>query len=736
MPNRTFGRYELEEELGRGAMGIVYRARERSTGREVALKVLKATGAVDETARRRFEREARLPARVRHPAIVEVLDAGTEDGVPFIALALVRGRPLSAITLGLRQHVALLAKVARAVGTAHRAGVIHRDLKPSNVIVEDGTGEPCLVDFGIAFDARLDASRLSRTGEIVGTPAYMAPEVFAEGAAPHDPRADVYALGMMLYERLNGVHPMKGLSSREVMDRVVSGIPSLPLDVDPFLGGLAHRSVARSPGKRPADGIVFAEELERWLRGAAPKESGGRPIRFVLLGAGAGLAILAGVLGGLWLLGRTPPPPTPVKVTPPAPPPPPPVVAAPPPPLPPTKMARPFKKMPAALVDEMERRVDRAFRGGQIDAIRGELSQFGLDYPDDSRSVHFRAMGLYVEAGRELEARRELLRATTCRPTLGESAFFRTLLAMRSLGFDLAATALAMRATQGMTTVSPELVKAQGMGLLVVEPPYRDPARSKELLTRASESGLDPMLPYYILHARFGMGERETLAPDFAQAAEDVKKYIDADSVERLRDRGRRCLTGAPADRMAHVYVIGLSGTHFLDAIEQAELSWRRSWAAEDAVAPARFLLRVAAEEARTRRDEHAAIAYFQAARAFEAAGDKREKLDALAKGFERAERARVDVRALLARAYARELLATGTDLEKAEKVARASVVDSPAGELEPRVAEEVADGWLVVAEILLARGKKADARAAIAKGLASGTFDKRPFEAVRAKTD
>src|SRR4051812_17494238 len=141
-------------------MGIVYRARERSTGREVALKILKSAGTIDPVAVRRFEREARLPARVRHPNIVEVLDAGAENGTPYIALALVRGRPLSAINTGLRQHVALLAKIARAVGTAHRAGVIHRDLKPTNVIVADETGEPCIVDFGLAFDARLDASRL------------------------------------------------------------------------------------------------------------------------------------------------------------------------------------------------------------------------------------------------------------------------------------------------------------------------------------------------------------------------------------------------------------------------------------------------------------------------------------------------------------------------------------------------------------------------------------------------
>ena len=112
---RTFGRYELEEELGRGGMGVVYRARERATNREVALKVLHGAGLVDEQLRKRFEREARLPLRVRHPNIVEVLDAGTENGVPFIALALVRGRPLQSMTLGTRQHAALLAKIAAVV---------------------------------------------------------------------------------------------------------------------------------------------------------------------------------------------------------------------------------------------------------------------------------------------------------------------------------------------------------------------------------------------------------------------------------------------------------------------------------------------------------------------------------------------------------------------------------------------------------------------------------------------
>src|SRR5277367_3037788 len=103
-PRRIFGRFELEEELGAGAMGVVYRARERTTGRAVALKVLRCVGPIDSVSLRRFEREARLPARIRHQNIVDVVDAGMEGGVPYIALALVRGRPLSSVTLGLRQH--------------------------------------------------------------------------------------------------------------------------------------------------------------------------------------------------------------------------------------------------------------------------------------------------------------------------------------------------------------------------------------------------------------------------------------------------------------------------------------------------------------------------------------------------------------------------------------------------------------------------------------------------------
>src|SRR4051812_8129356 len=109
MTPRAFGPYDLEDELGRGAMGVVYRARQRATGKEVALKVLRSARAIDETDLKRFEREAHLPARVRHPGIVEVLDAGTEGGTPYIALALIRGRPLGSVTLGVRQHVQLLA---------------------------------------------------------------------------------------------------------------------------------------------------------------------------------------------------------------------------------------------------------------------------------------------------------------------------------------------------------------------------------------------------------------------------------------------------------------------------------------------------------------------------------------------------------------------------------------------------------------------------------------------------
>src|SRR5579883_63349 len=195
-----FGRFEILSELGRGGYGAVFRARDTLSGQEVALKLL-LSSVVDERDIERFRREALVATRVRHPGIVPVLDAGTAEGKPFVSMGLVAGQPLHKLELTLEDHVRVLVRVARAVGAAHKVGVIHRDLKPPNVIVNPKTQAPVVLDFGLAFDERL--TRLSRTGEIMGSPVWMAPETVRGDARP-DARLDVYALGLMLYSRLAG----------------------------------------------------------------------------------------------------------------------------------------------------------------------------------------------------------------------------------------------------------------------------------------------------------------------------------------------------------------------------------------------------------------------------------------------------------------------------------------------------------------------------------------------------
>ena len=252
-PGRRFGRYEIVAPLGSGANGTVFRARVVGVEHEVALKVLHAP-SLDADSLERFRREALLAARVRHRGIVPVHDAGEVNGIPYVAMGLVAGMSLAQLEVDQEQYLRVLAKVARAVGAAHRAGVVHRDLKPTNVIVDGRTLEPVVVDFGLAFDARHELTRLSKTGEVLGTPAYMAPETIRGKARPDDPRLDVYALGLMLHQRLSRGYPFTGRTLAVLLEQIVRGVPPLPRAVTPWLADLARRACALDPEKRPSSG--------------------------------------------------------------------------------------------------------------------------------------------------------------------------------------------------------------------------------------------------------------------------------------------------------------------------------------------------------------------------------------------------------------------------------------------------------------------------------------------------
>jgi serine/threonine-protein kinase len=259
-PPAEVGRYRILREIGRGAMGAVYEAEDTQLNRRVALKILRTLGA---EFRARFEREARAMAQVAHANVVTVYDAGEAGGHPYIAMELVRGRPLSPSP----DAVALLAQTARGVDAAHRAGIVHRDLKPANILVADGVAK--VADFGIA--RALDETGLTRTGASMGTPQYMAPEQAAGRTAEIGPRTDVYALGVILYEMLTGVCPHTGATAAEVVHKILHEDPVRPrarrADIPAALEAVCLKAIDLAPRRRYESAGAFADDLERHLSG-------------------------------------------------------------------------------------------------------------------------------------------------------------------------------------------------------------------------------------------------------------------------------------------------------------------------------------------------------------------------------------------------------------------------------------------------------------------------------------
>ena len=210
----TLGDYELLEEIGRGGMGVVYRATQKSLGRTVALKMLLRRDLASGADLARFRSEAAAAAHLDHPGIVSIFEVGESDGHPFSSMRFIEGttlaRRLAAGPLPPREGAALLAKVADAVQAAHDRGVLHRDLKPSNILI-DTAGEPLVSDFGLAKQLEADGS-VTHTGAILGTPCYMSPEQAAGSRGDVGPTSDVWSLGAILYQMLVGRPPFQAAS--------------------------------------------------------------------------------------------------------------------------------------------------------------------------------------------------------------------------------------------------------------------------------------------------------------------------------------------------------------------------------------------------------------------------------------------------------------------------------------------------------------------------------------------
>ena len=266
------GRYEIVAELGRGAMGSVFKASDPAVGRIVALKTIHSaalSGAQAAEYRARFYREARASGVLAHPAIVPVFDVGEHEGAPFLVMEFVDGHTLdSAMKRGERFTLNRVCEIgeqlADALGYAHRQGVIHRDIKPANILMTSrevyGSERPRITDFGIA---KLAASEITTTGQMLGTPAYMPPEQFT--GAPIDGRADLFSLGVILYSLAAGEQPFLGETMTAVSYKVVHVDPIPPSKLNPAippaLEGVILKCLAKNPAARYQTGEELAEDL-------------------------------------------------------------------------------------------------------------------------------------------------------------------------------------------------------------------------------------------------------------------------------------------------------------------------------------------------------------------------------------------------------------------------------------------------------------------------------------------
>ncbi len=285
-PSARFGSYALLRELGRGGQGVVYEANDLRLGRRVALKLLTGAYAADAWTRLRFEREAAAAARLDHPGICTVYEAGAVDGVPFIAMRLVAGRTVAdrirearettatagTTSTGTSQRrqsvfaeVEIVENAARALHVAHEAGLVHRDIKPGNLMLEK-SGQPVILDFGLARDAQSTDASLTGTGTFVGTPAYMSPEQ-AAGATEIDRRTDVWSMGVTLYEMTSLRRPFEGATLEALLRAIRTTEPEDPRRLNPAitpeLSAVILTALDKNPARRYQDAAAFAEDLRR-----------------------------------------------------------------------------------------------------------------------------------------------------------------------------------------------------------------------------------------------------------------------------------------------------------------------------------------------------------------------------------------------------------------------------------------------------------------------------------------
>jgi serine/threonine protein kinase len=276
---KTFGDFELMGEIGRGGMGVVFKARQISLERIVALKMLLTQHLLDPARLLRFVAEARIIAALDHPNIVHIYQVGQCEFGHFFAMEYIHGRTLEGVAkekqpFPLSQAVRLMTIVGEAVQFAHAKGVVHRDLNPANIMI-DRFRRPVVMDFGIAKDLG-KASSLTQQGAIVGTPAFMAPEQASDNLGPVGPYTDIYALGAILYMLLTGKPPYDEAKALSTILKVIGPTPPAPprdlrADVPAELERIVLKCLAKQPADRFASAAELVEALRRWRRPAITK---------------------------------------------------------------------------------------------------------------------------------------------------------------------------------------------------------------------------------------------------------------------------------------------------------------------------------------------------------------------------------------------------------------------------------------------------------------------------------
>ncbi len=409
--------FEVLEEIGRGGMGLIYKARQKGLDRIVALKVLDSLRS-NETKVKRFKRETKALSALRHPNIVSILQVGEESGIHFFSMELVEGNTLEqAFERGeqpLSERLELVLQVCQGIGYAHQKGILHRDIKPANIILDEHS-VPKIADFGLSRDMRED-TLLTRDGTILGTPFYMAPEQIQGNRNEIGPHTDQFALGVLIYEATTGELPFHGSSSVEIYNKILHDEP-VPLermaeDAPEGLGLIQRKALSKSPANRYGSVLDLADDLDALLKGEAIsiRPPGLTQRAFcqlqchkvkLIAGALASLCLLTGAIWWRNLSGQTPPPSPP----PPAGPKPPKIIK---PDDPAVRRAALREKL-----EELRTQLDHALAARQYKKVLELAAQMRKLAPQSDESHMYEAQALWRMSNRSKPERLKKVIATT-----------------------------------------------------------------------------------------------------------------------------------------------------------------------------------------------------------------------------------------------------------------------------------------------------------------------------------